>query len=109
MVLEVKGKLMENLVLIELKRKDKEVYYWSNNYEIDFVVGNCEKIDQLIQVCCDPSDYETKEREVKALLKASEELRCNNLLCITWDYEGEEEIKGKEIKFVPLWKWLLQI
>ena len=40
MVLEVKGKLMENLVLIELKRKGKEVYYWSNNYEINFVVKN---------------------------------------------------------------------
>ena len=26
---------------------------------------------------------------------------------ITWDYEKQERIKGRKIKFVPLWKWLL--
>jgi len=102
-----KGKLMENLILIELKRRGKNVYYWSNNYEVDFVIINGKKIEQLIQVCYDISDYETKEREVKGLIKAEESLKCKNLLCITWDYEGEEKIKGKKIKFVPLWKWLL--
>jgi len=24
------------------------------------------------------------------------------------DYEAEEKIKGKKIKFVPLWKWLME-
>jgi hypothetical protein len=41
------------------------------------------------------------------LLIASKELHCNNLLVITRDYEAEEKIKGKKIKFIPLWKWLL--
>ena len=104
-----KGKLMENLVLIELKRRGKKVYYWTNNYEIDFVVRNGEKVEQLIQVCYDLSDYETKKREIKALVKGSEELRCRDLLVITWDFEGEEEVKGKRIKFLPLWKWLLGV
>jgi predicted AAA+ superfamily ATPase len=45
-------------------------------------------------------------------LKAGEELRCKNLLVITSNKEGEEEfewfgIKGK-VKFIPLWKWLLE-
>jgi len=48
------------------------------------------------------------DREVNALLKASEELRCNSLQVITRDYEGIEEIKGKKVRFVPLWKWLLK-
>jgi hypothetical protein len=52
-------------------------------------------------------DYNTKEREIKSLIKASEELKCNNLLIITWDEEGEEKIKGKKIIYKPLWKWLL--
>ncbi|RLG44455.1 MAG: hypothetical protein DRN81_04560, partial [Thermoproteota archaeon] len=80
---------------------------WSNSYEVDFVVANGEKIEQLIQVCYDLSDYETKEREVKSLVEGSEELRCKDLLCITWDFKGEEKIDRKKIKFVPLWKWLL--
>ena len=102
-----KGKLMENLVLVELKRRGKKVYYWSNNYELDFVIREGKKIRQLIQVCYDISDYETKEREIKALIKASKELNCKDLLCITWDYEGIEKIDRKKIKFLPLWKWLL--
>jgi len=42
------------------------------------------------------------------LVKASKELKCNSLLVITWDYEGEEEFKGKKIEFRPLWKFLLE-
>jgi hypothetical protein len=30
------------------------------------------------------------------------------LLIITWDYEDEIEINRKRIKFLPLWKWLLE-
>lgn len=45
-------------------------------------------------------------------LKASKDLKCDNLLIINRDYSGEEEIewfgiKGK-VKFIPLWKWLLE-
>jgi len=46
---------------------------------------------------------------LKALIKASKELKSEDLLVITWDYEAEEEFKGKRIKFIPLWKWLLLI
>ena len=53
-----------------------------------------------------------KKREIKALLKASKDLGCANLLVLTEGYEGEEEsewygIKGV-VRFVALWKWLLE-
>ncbi|MBI2507682.1 ATP-binding protein [Candidatus Woesearchaeota archaeon] len=104
-------KLMENLVFIELLRKNKEVYYHksSNAKETDFVVIENKKVKELIQVCCSLEELSTKERELKSLLKASKELKCNNLLVITEDKEGEEKIKNKKIKFIPLWKWLLQV
>jgi len=41
------------------------------------------------------------------LIRASKELNCPHLLIITSNDEGEEEIKNKKIKFIPLWKWLL--
>jgi len=62
----------------------------------------------LIQVCYVVDEPKTKEREMKALLEAGTELSCSNLLVITWDYENQEIFKEKEIRFVPLWKWLLQ-
>jgi len=110
------GKLMENLVVIELLRRKSywhdawEIYYWKDHQqrEVDFVIKEEQKVKQLIQVCYNIEDFNTKERELKALDKASKELKCNNLLVITWDYEAEEEFKEKMIRFVPLWKWLLR-
>ncbi|MEM5854301.1 MAG: ATP-binding protein, partial [Candidatus Aenigmatarchaeota archaeon] len=102
------GKMLENLVAVELKRREKEFYYYkSNEREVDFVVKNGKYIERLIQACYDVGGYEAKEREIKALIKASEELKCKNLLVITWDYEDEVKVKNKKIVFKPLWKWLL--
>ncbi len=106
------GKLYENFVFVELKRRAKinqDFYYWTseNKEEVDFVVKEGFKIKQLIQVCYNIKDYDTKKREVKSLLKCSKELKCNNLLIISEDYEFLENVKGKRIKFIPLWKWLL--
>lgn len=109
------GKLMENSVAIELQRKkaahEIEIYYWKDyqQNEVDFVIKRGTVIKQLIQVTHASSRDEIKERELKALLKASKELRCSNLLVISWDYEAEERIKEKKIKFVPLWEWLLEL
>lgn len=104
------GRLFENVVAIELRRKNKEAYYWKNlqHEEVDFVVKG-ETVQQLIQACYDVSDPNAKKRELKALVKASRELRCSNLLVLTGYYEAEEKFDGKKIKFVPLWKWLLEM
>ncbi|MEM4772707.1 MAG: hypothetical protein QW648_01710, partial [Nanoarchaeales archaeon] len=51
---------------------------------------------------------EIEKREIKALLKASELLKCKDLLIITWDYEDELNFENKKIKCIPLWKWLLK-
>ncbi|MDI6737714.1 MAG: ATP-binding protein [Nanoarchaeota archaeon] len=110
------GRLFENLAAIELKKREisgeAEVYFWKNTQqeEVDFVVKRGHKVEQLIQACQDISDAKTKEREIRALLKAGEELKCNKLVILTGDYEAEENaewfgIKAK-ISFVPLWKWL---
>lgn len=110
------GRLMENTVAIELLRRKScfapstGIYYYksSEGKEVDFVVKEGVKINQLIQVCYDINDLSTRERELKSLIKASKELKSKNLSVITWDYEAEEEFKGEAIKFVPLWKWLLE-
>ena len=107
------GRLYENTVAIELKRRNKECYYWKNleKEEVDFVIKNNGKIDKLIQVSYDISDQDTKKREIRALLKASKALKCKNLLVINKDYYGEEDLEWfgikRKIKFIPLWKWLL--
>ena len=111
------GKLYENMVAIELKKLElsgvAKIYYWKNpqREEVDFVVKKGTKINELIQVCYDIDDIKVKERETRALLKASKELKCNNLLVLTREYEAEERISWfgtrRKVKFMPLWKWLL--
>ena len=51
---------------------------------------------------------EVQARELASLETASDALRCKNLLMITWDYEGEEKLGTKKVRFIPLWKWLLE-
>ena len=102
------GKMMENLVFLELKRENKEIYYYSHvHYEVDFLIKKDLRIEQLIQVCYSLDSDQTYKREIQSLLKASKELDCTNLLIITWDTESEERFHAHTIKVIPLWKWLL--
>lgn len=102
------GKLMENIVFTELKRRREEVYfYYQPDYEVDFLVKEGLKIKQLIQVCFSVSDRDTKKREIKALIRARDKFRCDDLVIITWDKDGEEVSDSGRIRFISLWKWML--
>jgi len=111
------GKLYENLVAIKLKKQEADgrlrFYYWKNQQqeEVDFVIKEGTKVKRLIQVCFDIKNLDTKNREIRALIKSGKELKCGNLLIITEDTENEEKVKWfgdkATIKYIPLWKWLL--
>ncbi len=111
---EDRGRLMENLVAIELQRTRSknplmDIFYWKDHQEreVDFVVREGLVVKQLIQVTNASGREEIQNREITGLLKAEDEFKCNNLLVITWEYEGEEVVDGKRIRYIPLWKWLL--
>lgn len=106
------GRLYENAVLLELKRKlnqNQEINYWKNleGTECDFVIREGLKVKKSIQVVYDLAE-KTKQRELKGILECVKEFGLRQGLVITRDYEAEEKIQGKKIKFVPLWKWLLE-
>jgi len=112
-----RGKLFENLVAVMLRKRamggELEFYFWKGprQEEVDFVVKKGLHVTQLIQVCLDAREERTRNREVRSLLKASEQLKCENLLILTENEEGEEDaswfgMQGR-IRFLPLWKWFL--
>jgi len=108
------GKRMENTVFLELLRMTNEdplmeIFYFRDyqQREVDFIVKKGLNIYKLIQVTYASSFDEIEKRELRSLIKASELLKCKDLLVITWNYEDEIEYKGNKIKMIPLWRWLL--
>ncbi|MCC4770576.1 AAA family ATPase [Methanosarcina sp. DH2] len=99
------GRLAENLVFLELMRREKEVYYWKNGGEVDFVVKEEDNSLTAINVTYNDS---IDEREVSALKKFSEEeefaSRINELILLTKDTEKTEN----GITYIPLWMWMLE-
>lgn len=101
------GRLAENVVYIELRRRGKTLYYYKEHQEVDFVVTELGKPVEAIQVCYSNLEkLDTKEREIKALLGCLKDLGLKKGILLTSSYEHEEKIEGFTIKFVPLYLWL---
>src|SRR3989338_2829726 len=94
-----KGKLLENLVAIELKRREKEIFYYSDKNECDFIIRESNKIVEVIQVCYNLTE-ENKQRETKGLFDAMEKFKLSRGLILTQEQEEEIIIKKKKIKII---------
>ncbi|MFH1101267.1 MAG: ATP-binding protein [Methanobacteriota archaeon] len=101
-----KGRLLENLVFIDLRRRKQEVYYFSGSQQCDFIIKNGTKITYAIQVCY-VLDETNRDRELKGLLEALTTFRLKEGLLLTQDQEEEINLDKKIIHVVPVWKWLL--
>jgi len=97
------GRLFENIVLLELKRREHEIYFYKDKFECDFIIKEKDKITEAIQVCYD-LDENNKEREFNGLKEAMERFKLKKGLILT--YNQEEKVGDIEIK--PAWKWLLE-
>jgi len=101
------GGLMENVVAIQLLRKNQleGIYYLrGEDYEVDFVD---EKNGELIQVSYVSSQDEINRNEIRSLVKGSQITEFNKLTIVSWDLEDEIIVEGKKIRIVPLWKYLI--
>jgi len=105
-----KGKFLENLVFLEIKRKFPEVYYYktANNLEADFLVKSGRKDIRLIQVADNLDNEKARVREINSLERAMTELKLKEALILTQDNEEEIKLKGQIITVKPVYKWLLE-
>ncbi|MBU2589477.1 MAG: ATP-binding protein [Nanoarchaeota archaeon] len=100
-----KGKMLENIVFLGLRRKFKNIFYFHEENECDFVIKENEKITKVIQVCFDLNE-ENKNREINGLLAALKEFNLKEGLILTYNQEDEFLIETKRIIIKPVWKWL---
>lgn len=106
------GRLFENAVFLELKRRIlplQDIGYWRNRdgIEADFVVREGLNAKEIIQVAYEAENEKTKEREIRGLAACAKEVGLKGGLIITKSKEGVESIGAVKIRFIPLWKWLL--
>lgn len=99
------GFLLENLIF-NFFPADIEVFYESNGYECDFLIIKHREIISAIQVTYELNNNNS-EREINGLLNTMEKYRLKQGHIITLNMEEEKIIKGKKIKIIPAWKWLL--
>lgn len=74
-VIDDTGKLFENAVFLSLRRKHKQIFYWQEGKEVDFVVKEKEQVKYLVNASVDIKMPETRERELSSLMQAMHELK----------------------------------
>jgi len=95
------GRLAENIVLAELKRKEQEVYFWKGKKEVDFIVREGNKLTAINVAYTDTPH----KRETEGLMEFKERYSDPKLNLITKELEQTEE----GVNYIPLWKWLLDV
>jgi predicted AAA+ superfamily ATPase len=96
------GRKLENIVFIELKKKEENVYYFKNNFECDFVVPS----KSAIQVVWELNE-DNKKREINGLLEAMRYFRIKKGIILTYNQQQEIKEGQYKIKVIPVWRWLL--
>jgi len=103
---ENRGRILENVVAIELFRSDAEFYYFKDRNECDFVIKQGLRPTHAIQVCWELNKRNEK-REFAGLANACRILGLSAGIILTYAQEGKREEKGLKISVLPVWKWLL--
>ena len=101
------GRLLENIVFLELRRKGYEVFYFEEKRECDFIAKTEDNKLLPIQVSFELNE-ENKEREISGLIKACRWLSIREGRILTYDDEKDLNTEGINIKVLPVWKWLLE-
>lgn len=100
------GRLLENAVYLQLRRTYKELYYFREKGECDFVVKEKNKVTNAIQVCAEVSQ-ENLLRELKGLIEALTFFDLEEGIIITMNQEDEIVQDEKKIHVIPAWKWFM--
>ena len=100
------GRMLENLVFLELKRRGEVCYFWRDKEECDFLIEEKGQIRAALQCSCTIGD-ENRRRELAGLTAAMDRWSIESGTIITYNQEGELQIPGdRNVRLIPAWKWL---
>ena len=101
------GKALEQAVFLELKRREKEIYFFKDKSECDFIVKQGFDVTEAIQVSATLSDAKKRRRELRGLTECCNKFGLRRGLIITLNGSEEFEHHGIAVTVMPLWRWLL--
>jgi hypothetical protein len=102
---ENRGRLLENAVAIELKRRGRDPLYFADRHECDFILRDGPRVDAAIQVCWEINPA-SEERELRGLAEALRATRAPKAAILTFDQEGERVVEGRRVPLLPAWRWM---
>ncbi len=99
------GRKFENMIFLHLRRQAKEIYYFAEKQECDFIVCKRGQPKEAIQVCLQLTQ-DNIERELKGLSEALEFLHLNKGILVTLKQTDSIKRDGKVIDIVPVHQFL---
>ena len=102
---ENRGRLLENVVYLTLRRNENDIFYWKGKGEIDFLIRKGTRIDRLINVCWDLNE-DNKKRELSGLTEAMDKFDLTDAEIIVSGYDDLIEFNGKKIAVKNIFGWL---
>ena len=99
------GRLLENLVYLNLRKKFQKLFYFRERQECDFVVFEGNSCKWLIQVC-DTLHPDNRDREINGLMEAMEFLKMDIGYILTLNQNDQVVINGKTIIIQEVKKFL---
>ena len=102
------GKKLENAVYVELRRREKEVFYFQDKGECDFVIREGNDIAAAYQVSASLSDGETRKREMEGVKAAMDAFGLAEGYIITKDESEELTLAdGRAVHIIPFYRWVI--
>ena len=102
-----RGKLLENAVFLDLRRKGSEIYRLMDKKEVDFLICKGTEPAGLVNVCLEVSDALTKAREVDGLRRAMGHFCLDRGLVVTLNHSEIMSVDEGMIEFSPYRIWAL--
>jgi predicted AAA+ superfamily ATPase len=99
------GRKLENLVFIHLRKEFKEMFYFDDKGECDFVVMKKGKVIKLVQVCYELTPDNLK-RELNGLLQAMRFFNIKAATIVTFNNSDLIKTEGFEIEVIPAYQYL---
>jgi len=100
-----RGKLLENVVFLEMVKAGIEIFYYKGDYECDFLIKKKANL-YPIQVSWEMGQVRTKNRELRALVEVTRITGAKVAQIITFDQKLDFTIDDINIQIIPFYEWV---